>query len=703
VKTIKYKLLKKAMKEMGDTMANWIWYPGDFEIYHGMCQNYDREERGFFWPAFWKIPDCRHNIKFMANYKLKEETEFYVTVKGRGYVSVKWETAPPPNAPKLPFPFFIEKKYRFGEKITCPAKDITVEIVVGNMTGLPCVFVEGDIIQSDGTWTVTDLASEEVSVGCNKMYTCVEQDPMVFEFTSQICKPAVTQQVNGGILYDFGKEITADTLISYEDQVMALTLCYGESRAEALDVELCYLKQHVMPSGNYELYGVFESEKVYRTKLRAFRYIFIPEGDIASKITLEADYKYVDFPRRSSFSCSDERLNEIWKVSEETFRLASGIFFIDGIKRDRWIWSGDAYQSYFINQYLFFDEDISKRTILALRGNDPIQQHLNTILDYSMYWIISLENYYTMSGDLSFLDMIYPKMESMMRYCMKQLDENGFIYGRKGDWVFIDWADIDKEGTNSAEQMLLARSYEAMIAVRKLLGMDTLEFEESFQKLKRNIWRFFWDKEQGAFIDSYLSGRKKVSRHSNIFAVLFDYTCEEETESILQNVLLNDKVSAITTPYFKFYELEALAKLGQYDIVMQTMKSYWGGMLDRGAATFWEEFKPDEPEEKQYGMYGDKYGKSLCHAWGASPIYLIGRYYMGLKPTKPAYETFEVAPQVSIFRGFECELPLCNGTIKLTYHKGWLKVYTDKSGGILKLGDKQISLENGKELCISVR
>lgn len=321
-----------------------------------------------------------------------------------------------------------------------------------------------------------------------------------------------------------------------------------------------------------------EAENVYRTKLRAFRYIFIPEGGIALEIILEADYKYVDFPHRSSFSCSDERINEIWKVSEETFRLSSGIFFIDGIKRDRWIWSGDAYQSYFINQYLFFDEEICKRTILALRGNDPIPQHLNTILDYSLYWIISLENYYTMSGDLPFLKMIYPKMESMMRYCMNQLDENGFIYGRKGDWVFVDWADIDKEGTNSAVQMLLARSYEAMVAVRKLLNMDTSEFEERFNTLKENIWKYFW-----------------------------------------------------------------------------------------------EEFKPNEPEEKQYGMYGDKYGKSLCHACGASPIYLI-----------------------------ECELPLNNGTIRLAYHNGTLKVYTDKTGGILKLREKKISLEKDKELVLQL-
>ncbi|MFU0826160.1 MAG: hypothetical protein ACFWTJ_01290 [Lachnoclostridium sp.] len=34
---------------MNDTY--WIWYPGDFEIYHGMMQNFSREERGGRWPV----------------------------------------------------------------------------------------------------------------------------------------------------------------------------------------------------------------------------------------------------------------------------------------------------------------------------------------------------------------------------------------------------------------------------------------------------------------------------------------------------------------------------------------------------------------------------------------------------------------------------------------------------------------------------
>ena len=49
-----------------------------------------------------------------------------------------------------------------------------------------------------------------------------------------------------------------------------------------------------------------------------------------------------------------------------------------------------------------------------------------------------------------------------------------------------------------------------------------------------------------------------MTRHANIFAVLFDFVDETKKQQILKNVLLNDEVTQITTPYFKFFEQDAL-------------------------------------------------------------------------------------------------------------------------------------------------
>lgn len=57
--------------------------------------------------------------------------------------------------------------------------------------------------------------------------------------------------------------------------------------------------------------------------------------------------------------------------------------------------------------------------------------------------------------------------------------------------------------------------------------------------------------------------------------------------------------------------------MGYYEEILRQIKDYWGGMLKKGAVTFWEEYDPNAPQEEQYDMYGDKFGKSLCHAWAA--------------------------------------------------------------------------------------
>lgn len=61
----------------------------------------------------------------------------------------------------------------------------------------------------------------------------------------------------------------------------------------------------------------------------------------------------------------------------------------------------------------------------------------------------------------------------------------------------------------------------------------------------------------------------------------------------------------------------------------EMLSNYWGDMLKLSATTIWKLTIPKSGIE-HYSMYLDKYLKSLCHAWGAVPIYLLGRYCLGV-------------------------------------------------------------------------
>lgn len=622
----------------------WIWYYGDFELYHAMKQNFSRVERGFGWPAFWKSEGFRNRVVFRKEYMLEKETTFCVYSKAIGYVLAG------------------EKKYPFGTEITCGPGEAKISVHAGCIETFPSIYIKGEVIYSDKTWQAEDYANPPVTVGCSRYFTDEKQDPSIWDYSERVYLPIHTESVQNGILYEFETELTAALEIDHKGEYRPLTVYCGESREEALDREHCYYSWNPDP-------------RTGRCPRCAVRYAYIPDCR-KEEIEIKAVHQYVDIPVRAKFLSSDGLLNQIWSVAEHTFQLCSGVFFIDGIKRDKWIWGGDAYQSFFVNQYLMADADINRRTLLALRGNDPMVTHINTILDYTLYWILSIKIHEEAYGDMEFLEQIYPKMCSLMEFCETQTDGHGFLIGREGDWIFIDWAELDKEGALCAEQMLFAECYRTMAVLGRKIHRDAVpckKYQKKYEQLLKDINAFYWDGGQGAYIDSFASGKKHVTRHANIFAILFDIADEGQKQQIVKNVLLNEAIPQITTPYFKFYEMDALCRMGHLSEVLKRIKEYWGGMLERGAVTFWEEYDPEIPEEEQYDMYGDKFGKSLCHAWSASPIYLLARYFVGLQVTDPVKGTYELHPHLEYFDRLDCILPAGDKDVHILWDGAELK------------------------------
>ena len=268
--------------------------------------------------------------------------------------------------------------------------------------------------------------------------------------------------------------------------------------------------------------------------------------------------------------------------------------------------------------------------------------------------------------------MMWPAMKRLTTLCLSQRDEHGFLIGRKRDWVYIDWADFDREGPLCAEQMLFAESLRIM--ARFAPDNERKQYENFRRGLLEQIENFYWDDEKQAYIDSFRSGKRYVTRHANILAILFNIADEERKQLLTRSVLFNNAVPPITTPYFRFYELEALCRLGYLEDVLKQIKSYWGGMLKMGAVTFWEEFDPQKPLEQQYEMYGDPFGKSLCHAWSASPIYLLARYFVGLCPLSPGGKEYELEAQTQFFNSLDCRFPMGGQLLHICLKNGELHI-----------------------------
>lgn len=690
----------------------WIWYPGDYEIWLSNQMQNRRTDRGTFFPVFWKVDSHFTLMDFHKDFDLKTEEE--VEIYCEGQYNVKLDGKPFEGTPK---------------KISVPAGKHRINIKVFNQATVPAIFVKGRTIASDDSWLTTfedkewiDETGKTSDISATKWLNAGSwnfNDPTKLPSQFKLPTKSISAKsvlINGKTqLIDFGKETFGYIKIHGLKGAGKLSIYYGESKEEALD------KQEAVTVDWIDVKNIKAKDSVLLLT-KAFRYVnVIAEGNVVFD-NISMLYEYADIPDKGSFQCSDSLINQIYDIAKYTLHLSTREFFIDGIKRDRWVWSGDAYQSYLMNYYLMNDNGSVKRTIYALRGKDPVTAHINTIMDYTLYWFLSIYDYYLYSGDKQFIVQNYDRMKSLMDYVLSRRNQNGLLEGLPGDWVFIDWADkLSKKGEISFEQLLFARSLETMAICANIV--NDKEGNKTYQNLgsdlRKKLFEIYWNDSKQALVHSRVDGKQtdNVTRYANMFAIFFGYFNQDQQESVKKSVLLNNTIQKITTPYMRFYELEALCAMGEQHYVLKEMKDYWGGMLALGATSFWEEYNPSKSGVEHYAMYGRKFAKSLCHAWGASPIYLLGKYYLGVKPSSPGYATYRVEPNLGGLKWMSGKVPTPKGEIEMSVNEHEIKILspqgigtlvihskTDPTGvAFVKKGNQQyeITIEQGKQYLIN--
>lgn len=670
------------------SVSTWIWYPGDYEIWLSNKMQVRRTEREAVFPPLWRYYSPYPLVTFQTEVDTPEADDVKIYSEGS-------------------FQLLVNDVQIYGQpkSIKIPAGKHKIALKVYNQEVLPAIYIDGKYVKSNSSWIVTnedklwiDETGKAQQSGTPWMpvgswnFDAPENKPSEFKLTTEPWNAVKTEKVGTGELVDFGKETFGYIQIHGLKGKGKLALYYGESREEALDTDKCETLDYLYFDGS-------QQETYIHNKSKAFRYVQVQADATVQYDAISMLYEYLPLNYRGKFKSSDDLLNNIWDVSAYTMHLTTREFFIDGIKRDRWIWSGDAYQSYLMNYYLFFDSPSVERTLLALRGKEPVTAHINIIMDYSLYWFVGIYDYYLYTGDTKFIKTFYQRMKTLMEYCLGRRNKNGFLEPLEGDWVFIDWADgLPKTGEVSFEQMLLVRSLEAM-AVSAEIASET-EDQKRYQKLandlKTNLFDVFWDEKENVMKHQRIDGKIQdmVTRYANMFGIFFNYFDEEQKQSVKNKVLLNDAILQITTPYMRFYELEALCAMGEQKFVLDEIRDYWGGMLANDATSFWEKYDPKQSGKDHLEMYGRPYGKSLCHAWGASPIYLFGKYYLGVKPTKPGYAEYEIKPNLGGLQWIEGKVPTPNGNVSLYCSTNEIKVKASKGMGTLIINSKSKPTSN---------
>lgn len=381
----------------------------------------------------------------------------------------------------------------------------------------------------------------------------------------------------------------------------------------------------------------------------------------AADVTVEASVMPVGGP--GAFACSDDRLTRIWAVAQYTLRMCAQGLTIDGIKRDRMPWAGDQAMSTLVNAFALGEGGLVADGLVAL--GQPGHGYVNGIADYSLWWVINVDLAARYFGDLEFLAREASRVDEFVGDLAQHAgadgvfrpprQSGGFVDAGPGS-VFIDWGVELEDGRDAvALQMLWHWALRSAERVLERVGHPgAARWEALAERLAATLRARGWAADRGAWRGYLDSTGAEPAPYANFLAVLAGMHAEAPPG-------VQDAVRDLTagTPFMNGLRLRALLESDPAEALAQ-IDRVWGGMLDRGYGTFWEEATD---AEDPFQMYGRPFGRSLCHAWSAGPAALIPEAVFGIRPLGDGWSSFAVAPDLGALDWASLVVPSPRGDI----------------------------------------
>lgn len=491
------------------------------------------------------------------------------------------------------------------------------------------------------------------SYGVDNVEKLLEPKPTAVPFKR---KGITCFQEGSYVVLDFGKELCGGIrMITRESDGMAKwRFTFGESLTEAYSTMGEKNAMNYHSPRDFEVVVPMMSDLQYGQTGFRFVKMELLEGAPATIYNIFAVSQLPLLEKEAEIVTNDAKLNEIIRTAAYTLKLNLQHGFIwDGIKRDRLVWCGDLHPEIMSSLYMFGNVEHITNSLEFLRDSKDPEQWVNTIPSYSAWWVINMCDYCTTSGDWEFFDKSRAFALEIMERFDQSIRDTGELELTDGEGMeyFLDWSTFETEDAKVGVKALILWMAQKYVAIE-----ENARCRSIVDKLSRCI-----DEET-------------TTKPVRAFQILVGRQNEEDADMLQKN-----GANGFST-FMAYYILTAMAKAGGNDM-LDILKTYYGGMLSRGATTFWEDFdinwlenscRVDEiPTEQQKDIHGD-FGKycytqfrhSLCHGWSAGVLAFIVEYVLGVK-IKDGGETFSIEPHT---------MGLTNITAKIPVKQGWLSV-----------------------------
>ena len=282
---------------------------------------------------------------------------------------------------------------------------------------------------------------------------------------------------------------------------------------------------------------------------------------------------------------------------------------------------------------------------------------------YSMWYLIMQYDWYRHFGNISFLQKHQDYITGLVDLIDSKVAEDGTE--TLAPSRFLDWpSSPNGPGVEAGYRALLCWAMQDAGQLCTILG------DEPRAKKCQDI-------------ESRL--RKKILPPNNLkqAAALMAIAGLMDPEEACEKFISVGGPKGFST-FYGYYMLEALARAGRYEEAMDIISQFWGGMLDMGATTFWEDFDLDwtrnagridefVPEGKK-DIHGDFGGycyvgfrHSFCHGWASGPTAWMSDHVLGVEILEPGCRKVRITPHLGKLQWAEGTYPTPYGQIQIRH------------------------------------
>ena len=416
----------------------------------------------------------------------------------------------------------------------------------------------------------------------------------------------------------------------------------------------------------------------YIGEILPFRYCEIEGyGNEISPYDILRESVYYPFNESaSSFTSSNDTLNQIWDLCKYSIKATSALgLYVDG-DRERIPYEADA----LINQLSHYGVD--REYSMARRTHEYLLDYPTWPTEWILQAVLIAWYDYMYTGDNRSLRANYDILKN--RTLIQLRENNGLISTTTGlqtpeflstirfkDKIrdIVDWPHVGILGLNKNEggeadgfvftdynAVVNSYHYEALKLMSEIAKALELDYDSRYYKKEAESFlnkfnKFFLNKKLGYYMDG--DSTTHSSLHANMFPIAFGMTPTNRIKPVMNFIKSRGMACSV---YGSQFLMDALYEAEESDyalsMLLKTDDRGWYNMIRVGSTISLEAW------DNKY-----KPNQDWNHAWGAAPANIIPRKLIGVEPIEAGFDRIRIKPQLSSLSWAKNIIPTIKGQI----------------------------------------